>query len=91
MSSDPGFLMSDGPSRATRPYRAAPPSSSAGGGRPRGPPSESLGAPSDDEGNEGFEDDQIPGRRPTDAQNIPKVEDRVGVLVQRHFEEFIEG
>lgn len=90
MSSDAGLPMSDGLARPSRPIRANP-SSSSTGGRPRGPPTESLGAPSDDEGNEGFEDDQIPNRRPTDAQNIPKVEDRLGVLVQKHFEDFIEG
>lgn len=90
MSSDAGFPMSDGPSRTPR-QRRGNPSSSSLGGRPRGPPSESNGAPSDDEGNEGFEDDQIPNRRPADTQNIPKVEDKLGVLVQKHFEDFIEG
>lgn len=89
-SSEAGFPMSDGPSRTTR-QRRGNPSSSSLGGRPRGPPSESNGAPSDDEGNEGFEDDQIPNRRPADTQNIPKVEDKLGVLVQKHFEDFIEG
>lgn len=89
MSSDAGFPMSSGASRAPRRGADAPSSSAAG--RPRGPPSESLGAASDDEGNEGFEDDQIPNRRPADAQNIPKVEDKLGVLVQKHFEDFIEG
>jgi DNA replication licensing factor MCM6 len=58
--------------------------------RPRGPPSESLAAPSDDEG-EGFADDQIPGRRRRgDPSNIPRVEDRIGMAVQEHFENFIE-
>lgn len=91
MSSDAGFPMSDGPSRTPR-QRRANPSSSSLGGRPRGPPSESIGAPSDGEdNNEGFEDDQVPNRRPFDAQNIPKVEDKLGVLVQKHFEDFIEG
>ncbi|KAF3767525.1 DNA replication licensing factor [Cryphonectria parasitica EP155] len=90
MSSDAGFPMSDGLSRTPRQRRANAPSSSAAG-RPRGPPSESLGATSDDEGNDGFEDDQIPNKRPGDTQNIPKVEDKLGVLVQKHFEDFIEG
>jgi DNA replication licensing factor MCM6 len=64
-----------------------PSSSSA---RPRGPPSESAGATSDiDE--DGFADDQVPhsSRRP-DAKNIPPVEDRVGRIAQRSFEDFIE-
>lgn len=90
MSSDAGFPMSDGPSRTPRQRRSDLPSSSLAG-RPRGPPSESLGARSDDDAAEGFEDDQIPGRRPTDAQNIPRVEDKLGVLIAKHFEDFIEG
>lgn len=81
-------MMSDGLSRVSH-ARQRPPSSSAG--RPRAPPSESMGAPSDDEG-EGFEDDQIPNRaRPTDTANIPRVEDKIGLLIQEHFENFIEG
>lgn len=60
-------------------------------GRPRGPPTESAGAPSDDEG-EGFADDQVPVRsRPTDTANIPRVDDKIGLLIQEHFEKFIEG
>ncbi|KAI7786243.1 minichromosome maintenance protein 6 [Diaporthe eres] len=90
VSSDAGFPMSDGPSRTPK-QRRGNPSSSSLGGRPRGPPSESNGTPSDDEGNEGFEDDLIPNRRPADTQNIPKVEDKLGVLVQKHFQDFIEG
>lgn len=90
LSSDAGFPMSDGLSRNARSRRGQPSSSSAVG-RPRGPPSESLGAASDDEHNEGFEDDQVPNRRPADSQNIPRVEDKLGVLVQKHFEDFIEG
>ncbi|KAH8912507.1 MCM-domain-containing protein [Coniochaeta sp. PMI_546] len=87
-SSDAGFMMSDGLSRTAH-SRQRPPSSSAG--RPRAPPSESMGAPSDDEG-EGFEDDQVPNRsRPTDTANIPRVEDKIGLLIQEHFENFIEG
>ncbi|KAK0627808.1 MCM2/3/5 family-domain-containing protein [Immersiella caudata] len=91
-SSDAGFMMSDGfaMGSATPRHRGGQPSSSAG--RPRAPPSESLGAPSDDEG-EGFADDQIPGARarPTDVANIPRVEDKIGLLIQEHFENFIEG
>ena len=63
-----------------------------GAGRPRAPPSESLGAPSDDDGGEGFADDQVPVRaRPTNLADIPKVEDRIGLLIQEHWENFIEG
>ncbi|KAK7748925.1 MCM DNA helicase complex subunit mcm6 [Cytospora paraplurivora] len=90
VSSDAGLPMSDGASRAPR-QRRVNPSSSSLGGRPRGPPSESIGAQSDGEDNEGFEDDQIPKGRPIDTHNIPKVEDKLGVLVQKHFEDFIEG
>lgn len=90
-SSDAGFMMSDGLARgaaAPRP-RQFQPSSSAG--RPRAPPSESLGAPSDDEG-EGFAEDEVPVRaRPADISNIPKVEDKIGLLIQEHFENFIDG
>lgn len=86
---DTGLLMSDAPSRAavTPKQRQFARGSSA---RPRGPPSESLAAPSDDEG-DGFADDQIPGRtRRRDQANIPRVEDRIGFTVQEHFENFIE-
>ncbi|KAH9883789.1 MCM-domain-containing protein [Xylariomycetidae sp. FL2044] len=89
-SSDAGLLMSDAPSRAaaTPKQRQFQRGSSA---RPRGPPSESLAAPSDDEG-DGFADDQIPVRmrRGNDPANIPRVEDRIGITVQEHFENFIE-
>ena len=88
--SDAGFTMSDAPSGPAmtpkpRPYQRG---SSA---RPRAPPSESLAAPSDDEG-EGFADDQIPAhiRRRNDPSTIPRVEDRIGITVQEHFENFIE-
>ncbi|KAI1633134.1 MCM2/3/5 family-domain-containing protein [Biscogniauxia mediterranea] len=88
--SDAGFPMSDAPSRsggATPKQRQFQRGSSA---RPRGPPSESLAAPSDDEG-DGFADDQIPGRtRRRDPANVPRVEDRIGITVQEHFENFIE-
>ncbi|KAI3553801.1 MCM2/3/5 family protein [Colletotrichum abscissum] len=89
-SSDAGLLMSDAPSRsAATPKRSFMPSSSVGG-RPRAPPSESMGAQSDDEA-EGFADDQVPrGSRIPDAANIPRVEDRIGLMVQDHFETFIE-
>ncbi|KAI0486000.1 MCM2/3/5 family-domain-containing protein [Xylaria cf. heliscus] len=89
--SDAGFAMSDAPSApATTPKaRQYQRGSSA---RPRAPPSESLAAPSDDEG-EGFADDQIPEhirRRRNDPSTIPRVEDRIGITVQEHFENFIE-
>ncbi|KAJ9149062.1 DNA helicase [Pleurostoma richardsiae] len=86
-SSDAGYLMSDALSRARQ--RNFQPSSSAG--RPRGPPTESLGQPSDDEG-DGFADDQIPNRtRRTDQANIPRVEDTIGIYFQEYFENFLEG
>jgi DNA replication licensing factor MCM6 len=90
-SSDAGYLMSDAPSRAAATPRrgnAFPSSSSA---RPRGPPSENTGAASDF-GGDGFADDQVPrSSRIPEAANIPKVEDRIGIIVQEHFEQFIEG
>ncbi|KAK5658224.1 hypothetical protein OQA88_2199 [Cercophora sp. LCS_1] len=89
-SSDAGLFMSDGLGMGgATPRRRGPPSSSTG--RPRAPPSESMGAPSDDEG-EGFADDQVPARaRPTDVSSIPRVEDKIGLLLQENFENFIEG
>lgn len=59
--------------------------------RPGGPPTESIGPQSDDEG---FADDQIPAntnrpRNPLEAP-IPRVEDKVGLVVQEHFERFLE-
>lgn len=85
-SSDAGFMTSDGPARTPRAGRL--PSSSA---RAPAPPSDSLGALSDGEG-EGFADDEVPVRaRPTDPANIPKVEDKIGLIIQDHFERFIEG
>lgn len=90
-SSDAGFMMSDGPSRAAATPRRnyGVPSSSAS--RPRGPPSENMGgAPSDEEG-DGFADDQVPrGLRINNTAEISRVEDRIGLLVQEHFESFIE-
>lgn len=86
-SSDAGHFMSD---RATTPKRYPAPSSSAAG-RPRGPPSEATGAASDEEG-DGFADDQVPrSSRMQDPSSIPRVEDRIGLMVQEHFEAFIEG
>lgn len=93
-SSDVGFMMSDGPSRATSaaptPRRAFH-SLSSSSARPRGPPSESLGgAPSDDEG-EGFADDKVPQRlRRANDGPVPRVEDKIGLAVQQYFENFIE-
>ncbi|KAH8808698.1 MCM2/3/5 family-domain-containing protein [Xylogone sp. PMI_703] len=58
--------------------------------RPRGPPSESVGPVSDDEG---FADDQIPtnlNQRRKDGRPVPKVEDSIGIFVQRNFEEFLD-
>ncbi|KAI1188064.1 MCM2/3/5 family-domain-containing protein [Nemania serpens] len=87
--SDAGF-MSDAPSGPAMTPRASQYQRGASA-RPRAPPSESLAAPSDDEG-EGFADDQIPGRirRQNDPSTIPRVEDRIGITVQEHFESFIE-
>ncbi|GKU03355.1 minichromosome maintenance protein 6 [Fusarium langsethiae] len=91
-SSDAGFMMSDAPSRAAATPRRnyGFPSSSAS--RPRGPPSENMGgAPSDDEG-DGFADDQVPrSSRINNTAEISRVEDRIGLLVQEHFESFIEN
>lgn len=87
--SDSGMIMSDAPVRAaaSTPKQRNIRGSSA---RPRGPPSESLAAPSDDEA-DGFADDQIPSRtRRRDPASIPRVEDRIGITVQEHFENFIE-
>jgi DNA replication licensing factor MCM6 len=59
--------------------------------RPGGPPSESLAPQSEDEG---FADDQIPisSNRPRNPLDRPvtKVEDKVGLVVQDHFERFLE-
>ncbi|KAI1452765.1 MCM-domain-containing protein [Annulohypoxylon moriforme] len=87
--SDSGMLMSDAPSRGAATPRARP-FNRGSSARPRGPPSESLAAPSDDEA-DGFADDQIPSRtRRRDPATIPRVEDRIGITVQEHFETFIE-
>lgn len=89
-SSDVGYMMSDAPMRAaaTPKRNLGFPSSSSS--RPRGPPSENTAGPSDDEG-DGFADDQMPrSSRIQDPTNIPRVEDRIGLLVQEHFEAFIE-
>lgn len=87
-SSDAGIIMSDAPSRTPRNRQNSRTGSSSA--RPRAPPSESLAAPSDDEA-EGFADDQIPGRaRRGGAQEVSRVEDRIGLTVQEHFENFIE-
>ncbi|KAI1322922.1 MCM2/3/5 family-domain-containing protein [Xylariaceae sp. FL0255] len=86
--SDTGIHMSDATAATPkqRSHQRTGPS-----GRPRAPPSESLAAPSDDEG-DGFEDDKIPDRtrRRNDPSTIPRVEDRIGITVQEHFENFIE-
>lgn len=82
-------MMSDALSRpASTPRPGGFPSSSSA--RPRGPPSENYGAPSED-GGDGFADDQVPrSSRALDKAEIPRVEDRIGLLVQEHFETFIE-
>lgn len=89
--SDAGFMMSDAPSRpgAATPRNFGFPSSSSA--RPRGPPSENMGTPRGDDDGDGFADDQVPrSSRIPDAANISRVEDRIGVLVQEHFESFID-
>lgn len=82
-SSDAGFPMSD----AATPRGGFPSSSSA---RPRAPLSESAGAQSDI-GEDGFEDDQIPGasRRNNARLADPKV-DSIGSSTGREFEIFLE-
>ncbi|KAA8571361.1 hypothetical protein EYC84_000679 [Monilinia fructicola] len=90
-------MMSDAPtpdfgnsSRAGTPKARRHRGSSASG-RPRGPPSESAGAMSDDEG---FADDAIPQNihRPRKSDRpIPRVEDAIGQYVQLTFEEFLES
>ena len=58
--------------------------------RPRGPPTESVGPMSDDEG---FADDQIPtgSNRPKRSDRaVPRVEDAIGQYVQANFEDFLE-
>ncbi|OAA70827.1 DNA replication licensing factor mcm6 [Akanthomyces lecanii RCEF 1005] len=89
MSSEAGFMMSDAPSMAPHRRNLGFPSSSSA--RPRGPPSENLGAPSED-GTDGFADDQMPGRTRANGQaHVPRVQDRIGVLVQEHFAAFVES
>jgi DNA replication licensing factor MCM6 len=62
--------------------------------RPRGPPTESLGARSDDEG---LPDDEVVGARGTTGRPrnpmdraVPRVVDAVGEKVQESFEQFLE-
>jgi DNA replication licensing factor MCM6 len=61
--------------------------------RPRGPPSESAGAPSDIDG---FHDDEVVGVRGTVARprgppgDVPKVVDRLGEALVGVFETFLE-
>ena len=73
-------------SRNATPRRQTQRGSSA---RPRGPPSESAAALSDDEG---FADDQVPtgGRPRRNAGPVPRVEDQIGQVVQINFEDFLE-
>lgn len=93
--SDSGLMMSDAVSGTVSHRRPMgfPSSSSA---RPRGPPSENMGTPRNDFGDtdtdaDGLADDQLPrSSRIPDTANIPRVEDRIGSIVQEHFERFIE-
>ncbi|KOS20630.1 DNA replication licensing factor mcm6 [Escovopsis weberi] len=91
--SDSGFMMSDGLAPQRRHANMLPSSSAAS--RPRGPPSEAMGTPTPrDDYAEGdvFEDDQLPrSSRVPNSSDVPRVEDRVGLMVQDHFEAFIEN
>ncbi|PHH63727.1 hypothetical protein CDD81_5492 [Ophiocordyceps australis] len=90
-SSDAGFPTSDGPwFGGSRRQLGGFPSSSSG--RPRGVPSDKLGGMSDDEG-DGFADDQVPtrGKGQKAGGEIPRVQDRMGISVQQHFEAFLEN
>ncbi|ODA79721.1 hypothetical protein RJ55_05315 [Drechmeria coniospora] len=90
-SSEAGYMMSDAPSMLPAAQKRPLEFPSSSSARPRGPPSENPGAPSED-GGDGFADDQVPrSSRIPDAANIPRVEDRIGSLVQEHFEAFIES
>ena len=79
--------MSD-PARTPRNHGLGFPTSSSSANRPRGPPSEN---PDDDV--DGFADDQVPRSSRPGASNgpIPKVEDKIGNIIQEHFEAFIES
>lgn len=69
---------------------AARPINRGSSARPRGPPTESVGPMSDDEG---FADDQITmgSNRPKKSDRaVPKVEDSIGQYVQMIFEDFLE-
>lgn len=88
-SSDAGFTTSDAVSRAVTTPKRNPAFMSSSANRPRGPLSENSGAPSED--GDGLEDDRVPrGSRLPDRAPVSRVEDRIGVLVQEHFEAFIE-
>jgi len=91
-SSEAGFLTSDGPARTPR-ARIPPSSSSVRAAAGPALQSESVAGISDGEADaEAFVDDQVPSRtRPVDPANIPKVEDKIGLLVQENFENFIEN
>ncbi|KAG9251844.1 MCM2/3/5 family-domain-containing protein [Emericellopsis atlantica] len=89
-SSEAGYPMADTPHSVATPAtprgHGFPSSPSA---RPQGPPSESNLDPS--ERGDGFMDDERPeSSRPTDARHVQKVRDKLGDLVQRNFEKFIE-
>jgi DNA replication licensing factor MCM6 len=88
MSSDAGTPRYASNSAATTPRQR--PVQRGSSARPQGPPSESNAA-SDDEG---FADDQIPvaSGRPKNQSDrpVPRVEDKVGLVVQETFENFLE-
>ncbi|KAG9238501.1 MCM2/3/5 family-domain-containing protein [Amylocarpus encephaloides] len=85
-------MMSDA-ANSPRPFSVGTPRDYQGRGssaRPRGPPSESNAPLSDDEG---FADDQAPagtGRPKKKDRVVPRVEDRIGFMIQENFEEFLE-
>jgi DNA replication licensing factor MCM6 len=86
-------IMSDFPSDIPPSSRNTPrrPVQRGSSARPRGPPSESNGAPSDDEG---YADDQIPtgvGRPKRRDRPVTRVEDRIGQIAQLNFEDFLES
>jgi len=86
-------MMSDAVSDVGRSSRYGTPATARSrqrGNRPQGPPSESVGPQSDDEG---FADDQVPsgrGRPKQSGRPVPRVVDEVGTAVQAAFEEFLD-
>ncbi|KAG9243951.1 MCM2/3/5 family-domain-containing protein [Calycina marina] len=86
-------MMSDAVSDVGRSSRSGTPATVRArqrGSRPGGPPSESAGHQSDDEG---YTDDTVPtgrGRPKSSNRSIKRVDDSVGIAVQKAFEEFLE-